>query len=431
MLMRSLFLPSVFIVSSFLAVPAVAANGLIHVPATHSTIQAAIDAATANDTIVVAAGSYAGFTVGNTTATPLSIVGDPSAGAVTVTGAMILTNTTRVNLRRINAVRGGAAPCLTLDGATAIWVEECDFETTPAPGDCSPAPSATVTLLNGSDLNMVRCTVDPYDGYLLGPQDSCGGSEAVESFNSTFGAWECDLRGGRARPNLVDQESVLVYGTTGYSAIYAFEASGPDAFEDVFLSGTALRAGDGADAAVEPCAPGTAGGYVVTLDGAQMTEIGFTADSTLFHAGIPGMMVWPTCPGGTNPSTWVALLNGATESYLTGVPRNLTTPPITTSGSTMSFTFEGQVGEAYALQIGTPWPSFYFPPTLGIIALNWQTSTTILSGTIPAGGLAGNSLTAPSIGSLQAQSVFLQAAFATSGGVYHLSPPSSPVILAP
>ncbi len=64
----------------------------IHVPADYSSLQAAVTAAASGDTIIVAAGSYAGVSIGGKT--DLTIRGEP--GAVINNGRVVINNCTNL-----------------------------------------------------------------------------------------------------------------------------------------------------------------------------------------------------------------------------------------------------------------------------------------------------------------------------------------------
>jgi hypothetical protein len=410
---RPLLLPQAL----FLSGSALFAQGQVwHVAsgggADFTTIQAAVDAASDGDTIVVANGSYpAGFLVD---AKSLTITA--AAGVAVQSGGITVRNlgpTQSVAIRRIGSTGvSSTSGAVLLNNQGPVWLEDL------ALGFSFPLPFfppvVGLDVSGCADVVLARCTVSSTGPFSFGAD----GNPGLRASASGIHLFECTVQGASLGQGAY-WDGVLPDGAT---------RGGPGAeLSDSFLvaSGSTFRGGIGPDGGL--CSAGGPGGYgLISGVGSEAWLL-----DTLLVGGEGGCGLDIFCP--CAPSGAPSLLTGGSISLLSGHGRDYTLSSPVAGGGTFELDFSGVPGDlVFSLVSLGQAPSFQ--PALGgtlvlpvppILVAHGRVDA--LTGILPPVALSAPVLP-PGVGAL---TVYAQGAAVTAVGAAVLCAPSQLTILGP
>lgn len=363
--------------ASALAAAPLAAQSIVTVDddpgADHATIQAAIDAASPLDLILVAPGDYDGFAV--TAARTIVALDDDVAVSGTVR-VFDLGSPERVVIRGVRQVSAdGDSAGLVRSGNGTLWVEDCRF-VGEAAAHCV-GPAAGFSLLVGSTL--LGDGVDPFfqdgpfpglrvDEALVFAVDTValGGPGETDAFNPGVGG-----RGARVTGGALLAQGGRLEGGQGPDGLLA-----GGVFCDFAFGGTGLFARDGALVELVDCPPtGGAPGDVCSLPGAASE-----------------------------------LLDTATLVEHPGAIATLDVDAVLEAGDTAQLTIAGPAGAGLTLLVGAD-TGPVFLPKFGSSLVVAPAIPPIPFGTLPPSGETTVTFTVPSLPTgVPFQSVFVQVA---------------------
>lgn len=369
-----------------------------------ASIQAAVNAAVDGDTIVVRAGTFAGFTIQGKS---LAVAGD---GDVVVTQPIVVralaaAQSCSLSGLRNSAASGGGLRVELVEGA--VRVVQCELRAGVSWGEGLAA--ASITSSSGN-VAFAHCTL-------------VGGAAGVpyDDFDpGFFGGVGLLVVGGRAAVH-----DSTITGGRGGDATYSAAGRGGSAIEfrpssfagsGLFVCGSTLTGGRGGDSYEDTQAeftmPGD-GGVGVWLHAGNVAQV----RDCVVAGGAPGVGIFciPPWPPSAGPATF-----GAGAFYTLLAPRVvLEAPSLVREGSTANLRVRGIAGETAYLDWGRA-PSFQPLPSAGGIKL---VSTPVPSrvqilGTIPASGELDVALDFPLHGvTFTAHQRYLQAFTRDTGGV--------------
>jgi len=371
-------------------------------------LQAAIDAATSGDVLLVRSGTYDGITIDGK---GLVIVAD--TGATVDVGPDLFSNSVVKNLPAGQTVAlrglsfdsfwpiagGDLLVGFTLhlhDCAGAVWVEDCTV--------VSGQPSLRVE--GCADVTLVGCGLTGF-GTTFNPAGS--GCEIV---SSTASIVTCRLTGGEGQdaanstfPPLLKPASPGGHGLSVQAGLTSASVTLVDCW---------LQGGEGGTgfSDITFCEPPKAGG-----DGMRVGEFsGELPDVRYadchFHGGQAGGAPYCGMPasGGQN----IKLLSG-TLMPVPGNPPVLTTTTPAREGGTLPLTIDGQAGDSALLLFSAMPGGFFLPGKHGDLLLG-GTLLVIPLLPLPPSGQLPLSLTVPELGAgLQGIALYLQAATCAAG----------------
>ena len=349
---------------------------------TFTTIQAAVDAASDNDVLLVTAGTYPGFTIDNKS---INVI---ATGTVTVNGPTRVLNLglnrsvslldlrlmpvdayiTNINALELTADVGNVrVQGCTLKGARYLY------------GPSGAYIAGHAALVNASTrVIFTQCTLNGRDvGYNSGEHLSAGG-DALNMTDSTVALYDCTLKGGRG------SDETQPGGGPGGDAVRATNYG-------LYASGTKLQGGSGGGGDYLGCTSSGDGGNALSLNGAQAQLL----DDTLI-AGLAGF--YYTCTPGVDGTEVESI--GGVVNYLGGTRRKMTAPDNWTDNSSLPIVVTGQPGDVAWLLIGKK-PAFLYSVGLnGVLGVPspWSVnkrllgvigSTGVLNVSLPIGDLQG------------------------------------------
>lgn len=316
---------------------------------TFTTIQAAVDAASDNDVLLVTAGTYAGFTIDNKSINVLA------TGVVTVNGPTRVLNlgvnrsVALLDLRlmpvdgfitNINALE------LTADNGN-VRVQGCTLKSSRyMPGGAWVAGHAA--RVNASTkVVFTQCTLTGRDvGFNSGEPLSAGG-DALNMTDSSVALYDCTLKGGRG------SDETQPGGGQGGGAVRATNFG-------LYASGTKMQGGTGGGGDYLGCTFAGDGGDALSLNGAQAQLL----DDTLI-AGVGNGFY--TCTPGVDGQPINS--NGGVVNTLSGTRRKMTAADNWTDNSSLPIVVTGQPGDMAWLLFGKK-PAFLFVPGLnGVLGI--------------------------------------------------------------
>ncbi|MCK6446440.1 MAG: hypothetical protein L6Q99_08630 [Planctomycetes bacterium] len=320
-----------------------------------TTFQAAIDAASDGDTLLVAAGTYNGnFTID---AKSLTLLG---SGVVQVNGKARVQNVAAnvvvalVELRITGPnVSGSGAPLHALEltnCAGNLRLQDCTIvggkpnDSFSGAGVCGDAVVAT----GCPRVMLVRSTVTGgYAGYFSGYQAVRGGN-AITSTNSALALWSCTVRGGKG------SDETWPSGGDGGDAL-ALQGWG------AFVSGGSIQGGSGGGGDYIGCTTSGNGGNGVVITGAQLDLLDVSV-----LAG--GKGTFGPCGLGQDGEPLIA--SNAIVDVLQGLAREFDCQDRVVDGGALTWNFEGEPGDrVFMLQSAVP--TFQLAPAIGIASVPW------------------------------------------------------------
>lgn len=336
-----------------------------------TSIQAAIDAASDGDTLLVGAGSYNGnFTID---AKSLTLLG---SGVVQVNGKARVQNLAAKGLVALVELRV-TGPQLNASGAPLhaleltncagdLRVQDCtivggkpnsSFFGTGTCGDAVVVTNSPRVMLAKSSLT------GGYAGFFSGYQAIRGGN-GVTSTNSALALWDCTVTGGRGSDETWDS------GGDGGDGL-VLQGWG------AFVSGGALKGGTGGGGDYIGCTTSGNGGDGVVATGAQLRLLGVTPVGG-------GKGSFGPCGLGQDGEPIVE--SNAVVDVLPGLAREFTCEDRVADGGALTWSFEGEPGDrVFMLQSATP--TFQLVPANGIASVPWPWKLAIQPlGTLDATG---------------------------------------------
>ena len=249
-----------------LASPLVLADVAVYgTPGSHATLQSAVDAASSGDVLVVAPGTYPGFTIDGKSLTVLAVPGE----AVRIEGTIVVRGT-RPNQRVLLVgltVTGTPATEFVDPGRPALWLDGVEGhvrvrdaaltggEGYPEFADGGPHPSAGPGVLLSDARSVVFSGCEIRGGRGGGVPGGCfctcngnHGGHGIESTGSRVAVYACSVLGGKGGDcgNTGGHGGDGVHAATGSLFAAASEFIGGDG--GGAYDALAFRSGDGGDA---------------------------------------------------------------------------------------------------------------------------------------------------------------------------------------
>lgn len=409
-----------------LAAPATRAELLTVGPVgDHADIQSAVDAASDWDVILVASGTYAGFTIDDKR---VCVAAD--TGAAVIVGGQVV-------VRDLAASRDAALVGLTigtpdnsalpalhlLDNAGSVRVDDC-------------ALSGGWNTLFSDDPPGLGALVEASADVALSRSQCTGGSVGILRTGGAAGL--------EASASTVVLTDVVLIGGQGGQPFGAGPAPGTDGGPGLRAAGCVLFAarstitggmgGVGAygEDFIPPQVGGTGGAGVELAGGAVLRRLGGSISG---GAGGPGADALPF-PGFTDgidgqPGPASVLTGGSSLVVVAGTPRGFHMPVPAREGEPIELSFQGLPGDLAAVFFGLDSSTFWKAGFHGHLLLDFASPTVlVIFGTVPASGELIIPLAFDDLGpGLEAVLVPFQAAFRDTAGVVTLGPPVSQVIV--
>ncbi len=311
----------------------------------YTQLQAAVDAATDGDVVLVKSGDYAeGFILGHKS---LSIVADTNADVVLRTRVSIasIDAAHEVILAGIrveippNTANGWGSALQVFSCTGSVRVLECELHANYGGADlCNPADGAYV--LNSTDVAFTRCQI--FGATRLGPQSNWAGI-GLHSAGSRVALYDSEIVGGAGGTDQVC--SNYAYGDGGDGGWGAWIVNGT-----LFASGSTFRGGDGGDASAMTTLfvfGGDGGTAIVAHASAPNATAVHLLDSRLIP-GAGGALLPPVPPGSIpgQPGLPVYTSGNVTVTNYPGPAHLLSAPRIVREGSMLDLTLAGPPGDA-------------------------------------------------------------------------------------
>lgn len=367
----------------------------------YTQISAAVAAAQDGDTLLVRAGTYAGFTVD---ARALSVVADAGA-LVRVRGSTVVRNLTAAQTVALSGLDLGyetnqwpdmppsAGEALTVTAnAGDVRLQGCVLAGKSWTSSGSVPGGAGVRALdNAGTLALSACQLTggrgPRNIDLFGGHWALDGGAGIELRNTRVAAYDCALTGGRGGDGFDDAGN----GGSGAWSRASTSASGLFASNCAFTGG---RGGDDyEDIFQEFTDPGDGGHGLFVEAGTFSQELAST-----FAGGAVGIGVF--CPPTVHfPSPGVGIHGAGTVFHFAGERVQLEAPRLVRVGATASFTVRGEPGDDVFLWVTNATGFRAVPSWRGVVLPELPTpAKTRILGTIPASGALTVDFPAPALG---------------------------------
>lgn len=400
---------------------------VVHVvqPGAAAAIQAAVDAASDGDVVLVHAGAYGSVRITNKS---LALVADP-AGSVTVDDLTIDT----ISSARTCTVSGLRTIGYQLPERASIRVLACDGpvlleDVIAQPTYQTSAHAAYVTA--SSAVTFSRCTLEGGTQPLPPVTVPEPPGRGLKIATSRVAAYGCTIHGAAGR------STIIMFGAGFTGAAGAPGVQVVDASSTFVASGTSITGGNGGGGAYGSCSPlygptsGFDGGAGVVAAGTTVLRDDVVTGGV---GGAGGSCVW--CPPLPQPAPGCGAAHGASGALSIGNPTllaalhvGLETPTHVRESTALPITVRGPTGSVAFLAVSTTARWDYAPILAGTLHYGTPTRRLML-GMIPSGGLT-TSLPIPSLPpNVQAQRNFIQVFARDAAGVKTAGTPVALVIL--
>lgn len=411
------------LIASILASPALADVRVVSSSGPFTTIQAALDASTDGDIVLVRPGTYGGFSVPDRS---LTVVAD-SGGAVNVNGSIAVpvlgvTHDVVLSGLRVTSVETAdpysSYPLRASNCSGSLRVQRCEFVATQPTSHCHPHADGAL-LQSCQDVVFVDTRLHGASNtfnVLPGSGDSQRAGSGLMALSSRLALYECELTGGPAGLVWENCDPSYGYGSSadngapGGHALYAVASF-------VHVAHSILTGGRGGDADTAGCGHGGNGGAgalvsaplglwaldVVAQGGAGGFGFAGPGFPCAHHDGTPGVN-W--APG---PSTFAA------------PARRLDLPPLAREGDVVALALHGEPGDLVELFVA-PATGFRFSTSWrGVNVLARQVASGAIPaavlGVVPASGVLHVSWTIGELGTgVQGATLHVQPAFTSVTG---------------
>jgi hypothetical protein len=330
---------------------------------TFTSLQAAIDAASEGDLLLVAKGNYLTATIDGKS---LSIVAMPGANDKDTRGIVVknLAAHQRVLLSGLDIVGVGTAGVLLQDNQGHVRVHGCTI----VGGLSGSYPTVTshpgVRISSCPGAVLADCWIRGASGGQPSGEPPIPGGHGLEATSSSIGLFDCEVTGGTG------SEETAPSGGNGGNGLHI---TGWGAF----LSGTKLNGGRGGGGDYIGCNAGGLGGDALDLTSNQVLLL----DSVL----TPGGGGWSSC-GPFSPPGVAVDNHGGIVTTLPGSARVLEGPRLASDEAPLVVTITGEPGDRVWL-FSSYTPSQQFLPGLGIWTVTRPTFVPMAPlGTVPASG---------------------------------------------
>lgn len=363
-----------------------------------TNLQAAVDAATADATILVRAGEYQGFLVSQKS---LHFVAETGASVRIVSGVTIfgLDAQQSVTLRGIDLWTDTDTVLSIGSGSGSVWIEDATI-------DVADQTLLDAIVVNGC-ASVVLAGVDVRGPYRTAALRVFGNAApaAVHVFDS-------QLRGGNGDPSLVGFQD-------GAAAAEVHGAS-------FFASGSTITGGDGSHL-VDPwfgCAQGAGGSGLAMSAGTSVAQVGVLDTAVQGGSGAEGCGSLPMHGPDYSGSGDLLTLPGAHRTLAVNSPVR--------EGETLSLSLGGAPGEFALLLLGAPAATLTGPAAWSAwnapLLLSANASAFVL-GAVPASGALELSFPVAELG-VDALTVAAQSAFLDFGaGGVRIGPTASVALI--
>lgn len=387
-----------------------------HAGADHAEIQAAVDAASDGDVVLVYSGAYQPFVITGKGVTVAERPGQDVkvVGGVHVTATDHHQGVTLIGLDIDADPYGpGAKQGLLAESVRGgLRVERCDLRGADGEGysDFDDRGSAAVRLDTCLDVSLVHCTLEAGDGAgSFGGYEANRGGNGLTAQDANVAVHVCTVLGGKGGDHDIDGDGLEGYAGHG---VVLFGAS------VLALHGSEVVGGD-AGWGRFVCLDGGHGLWVTPLSHAQVLDSVLTAGQ-------------PDCStGGGSPGEDLRVETGGSAQLLSGSARSHDAPTPTVGGVGSSFTFHGEPGDAMYLLLSWDTDFVLAPGLNGALLLATPLAMPRrFVGVVPASGSLSVTLTAPPPAPGEEAYVFETQAMAQdpSGQVW-LATPSTWVVL--
>lgn len=387
-------------------------------------IQAAVDAASDGDTILVKPGVYAGFTVHDKA---LDLVADTSAssGPVHVAGRVIVNGLAASRTFTLTGfeVRGTSSASSVVLAANdgSVRAQGCTFDGADA-APCAESENGGVALDVDlcQDVALVACTLRGGDGGNTPIDYGYGGigGDGVTPNQSRIAFYDCSVRAGDGG-GVVPESCGATIGYGGAGGTGAWIASCPL----FFCSASSFEGGRGGPAGVGPWY-GTPGYGLVAFG---LPQSGPTRAWWLDSSARGGA---PACAG-CAPGTDVTVLAPSTLTSWTGAARKLVMRGLAREGQLIRMHFAGQPGDRVELLVSDSARFAFAAGGNGVLLAGAHAPSPVLQvGTIGASGVLDVPWSVGELGAgVASRRVFVQPSFVDALGRATLGTPRTLVLL--
>ncbi len=385
-------------------------------PGNFSTIQDAVDQAADGDSILVKAGSYAGFSIVNKDlrvfadqGSVVNVLGHVSVNRLAASKVVVLAG---LGISRQN----GFVALTTYQDSGALRLQQCSIRGFQASG----YGTAGVEIEGSSNVCLSSCVVQAGNG-------AWGGPRGIEASGSTVAIYDSNLRGGAGGYGDCD-------GGPGGPGGAAYEQTETNP-SFVFLSGSSLFGGTGGMGGYYACDDcndyGSAGG--VGGDGGPcVQQFGSFQNPVSVGTLNLGLSPGQGGPGGEGCSLGICCLgqpNGAPGSngpqfqipgqqlqQLSGSSRRFLTPRVARANATATLSCYGLPGDAYQVFLSSALEFTYLPNLHGVRLAQVSSAQLVASGAVPSSGLFAPTITLPPLRGADSRPLYLQAYVRDSSG---------------
>jgi len=326
-------------------------------------IQAAVDAASDGNVLLVGAGTYPGFTIDGKS---LILVALPQ-GAANVQGTVFVQGLAPHQEVALVGFNVSATPSTAASALLAsnnlgdLLLQACTLTAS------GPGATPGVDLIASSSVALVRCTAKGADSSLGGSFPLNLGGDGVRSTASRLAVYDSTMLGGKGGPTC---EMLITGGGWGYLGAQA---------SLLFVSGSTARGGDGGDSCTCDTWPGFGGSGFVVSEFSQLHLLDSVATSG--QGGVDAC--------GMGRGAWPPFLNWKGNLvFYPGLARKLgPTEALISDQSQWSLSITGASGDRVYLPGGRALGFSLSPNARGVWLVALPTGDTPLLGVVPGSGV--------------------------------------------